>query len=247
MVGLSEIEKRLDRVGGLGVRNMVAASRRASGDVGAGVGEYGEQVARLVTLAVAIGRRPVVPEIECGAPWVGSDAKAFLRVKDRERVVLGTRCLAHGALVGDSEGVREASELDLGDTQKIAPGFLSCCASVNFACDEGVIWQVDLDSDPRLGGMRDDVEVLEVGRLPRTKGGGIDANASAAMFEHNKRKLLIFDVADAREPGVLPAVDNLTQEMRERVELFFKTCDRLDCRAPKRPFPRDVDPCRAPR
>ncbi len=41
----------MDRVGGLGVRNMVAASRRASGDVGAGVGEYGEQVARLVTLA----------------------------------------------------------------------------------------------------------------------------------------------------------------------------------------------------
>lgn len=161
---------------------------------------------------------------------------------------MGTRCLAHGALVGDSEGVREASELDLGDTQKIAPGFLSCCASVNFACDEGVIWQVDLDSDPRLGGMRDDVEVLEVGRLPRTKGGGIDANATAAMFENNaQKKLLIVDVANANSPGVLPTVDNLSEEMRERVDLFFKTCDHLDCRPPKRPFPRDVDPCRAPR
>ncbi len=75
-----------------------------------------------------------------------------------------------------------------------------------------------------------------------------NANATAAMFENNaQKKLLIVDVANANSPGVLPTVDNLSEEMRERVDLFFKTCDHLDCRPPKRPFPRDVDPCRAPR
>ena len=243
VLGLREIEKGLDEGGVLGVRGLKAASSRAVSDVGDGVKNYGAQVARLVQLAVALGKRPAVPEIDCSAPWVGRSDTAFLSVKDRERVVLGTQCLADGALVGGWDYKMDDSI----DGDSIKPGHVQCCATVNFACDEGVIWQVDLDNDPRFQGLRESVEVVDVAQLPTLKyTGEVDVNASAAFLK-NKPKLIILDLQSAN--GEVPEVDinTVSDDQREQIDLVFNTCDRLDCRPPKRPFPHDVDPCRVPR
>ena len=133
------------------------------------------------------------------------------------------------------------------DGDSIKPGHVQCCATVNFACDEGVIWQVDLDNDPRFQGLRESVEVVDVAQLPTLKyTGEVDVNASAAFLK-NKPKLIILDLQSAN--GEVPEVDinTVSDDQREQIDLVFNTCDRLDCRPPKRPFPHDVDPCRVPR
>jgi len=127
---------------------------------------------------------------------------------------------------------------------------VSCCATVNFACDEGVVWQVDLDRDPRYARWRERKKVVDVSDLPRVAGepSVVDVAATSSFFAAaglDDAPLLVLDLAGSN--GVVPSVGNVSPEMAETVNLFFYACDRLDCRPPRRPFPTDVDPCRVPR
>ena len=59
------------------------------------VAAYGAAVAALVELAVAAGRRPVIPAMNCGVPWISRAPPmfgAFLGIRDRARVLVGARC-----------------------------------------------------------------------------------------------------------------------------------------------------------
>ena len=167
------VQSRLDRKGGLGATRLRAATGATTADPAVGAAAYGEAIARLVTLAVALGRRPAIPEIACDSPWIAKEPGAFLGIKDREHVVVGARCDARGPLVAlqaeknedaittGSEGLRDPN---------FAEGSVSCCATVNFACDEGVVWQVDLDRDPRYAHWRERKKVVDVSDVPRVAG-----------------------------------------------------------------------------
>lgn len=50
-----------------------------------------------------------------------------------------------------------------------------------------------------------------------------------------------------RRRGELPATGRLTEARRTRVEAFFRACERVDCRPPRRPFPHDFSQRAAPR
>ena len=93
------VQSRLDRKGGLGATRRCAATGATTADPAGGAAAYGEAIARLVTLAVALGRRPAIPEIACDSPWIAREPGAFLGIKDREHVVVGARCDARGPLV----------------------------------------------------------------------------------------------------------------------------------------------------
>lgn len=247
------VQSRLDRKGGLGATRLRAATGATTADPAVGAAAYGEAIARLVTLAVALGRRPAIPEIACDSPWIAREPGAFLGIKDREHVVVGARCDARGPLVAlqaeknedaittGSEGLRDPN---------FAEGSVSCCATVNFACDEGVVWQVDLDRDPRYAHWRERKKVVDVSDVPRVAGepSVVDVAATSSFFAAaglDDAPLLVLDLAGS--DGVVPDVGNVSPEVAETVNLFFYACDRLDCRPPRRPFPTDVDPCRVPR
>ena len=234
-------------------RRAPRAAAGADGGPGCRRGSDGEAIARLVTLAVALGRRPAIPEIACDSPWIAREPGAFLGIKDREHVVVGARCDARGPLVAlqaeknedaittGSEGLRDPN---------FAEGSVSCCATVNFACDEGVVWQVDLDRDPRYAHWRERKKVVDVSDVPRVAGepSVVDVAATSSFFAAaglDDAPLLVLDLAGS--DGVVPDVGNVSPEVAETVNLFFYACDRLDCRPPRRPFPTDVDPCRVPR
>jgi len=257
---LAAVQSRLDRKGGLGATRLRAATGATTADPAVGAAAYGEAIARLVTLAVALGRRPAIPEIACDSPWIAREPGAFLGIKDREHVVVGARCDARGPLValqteegedasGGSGGGEGSGGEGLGEGFRES-GFVSCCATVNFACDEGVVWQVDLDRDPRYARWRERKKVVDVSDLPRVAGepSVVDVAATSSFFAAaglDDAPLLVLDLAGSN--GVVPSVGNVSPEMAETVNLFFYACDRLDCRPPRRPFPTDVDPCRVPR
>ena len=250
---LASVQSRLDEKGGLGATRLRAATAATTADPAAGAAAYGEAIARLVSLAVALGRRPAIPEIACDSPWIAREPGAFLGIKDRERVVVGALCDARGPLVAlqaeknedaittGSEGLRDPN---------FAEGSVSCCATVNFACDEGVVWQVDLDRDPRYAHWRERKKVVDVSDVPRVAGepSVVDVAATSSFFAAaglDDAPLPVLDLAGS--DGVVPDVGNVSPEVAETVNLFFYACDRLDCRPPRRPFPTDVDPCRVPR
>lgn len=256
---LAAVQSRLDQKGGLGATRLRAATGATTADPAVGAAAYGEAIARLVTLAVALGRRPAIPEIACDSPWIAREPGAFLGIKDREHVVVGARCDARGPLVAlqteegeDASGGSGGGEGSGGEGlgEGFPEGFVSCCATVNFACDEGVVWQVDLDRDPRYARWRERKKVVDVSDLPRVAGepSVVDVAATSSFFAAaglDDAPLLVLDLAGSN--GVVPSVGNVSPEMAETVNLFFYACDRLDCRPPRRPFPTDVDPCRVPR
>ena len=258
---LAAVQSRLDRKGGLGATRLRAATGATTADPAVGAAAYGEAIARLVTLAVALGRRPAIPEIACDSPWIAREPGAFLGIEDREHVVVGARCDARGPLVAlqteeapssDASGGSGGGEGSGGEGlgEGFPEGFVSCCATVNFACDEGVVWQVDLDRDPRYARWRERKKVVDVSDLPRVAGepSVVDVAATSSFFAAaglDDAPLLVLDLAGSN--GVVPSVGNVSPEMAETVNLFFYACDRLDCRPPRRPFPTDVDPCRVPR
>jgi hypothetical protein len=121
---------------------------------------------------------------------------------------------------------------------------------VNFACDEGVVWQVDLDRDPRFKRWREGVRSVDVSALPRVANEPdvVDVVAASTFLSDSgldDAPLLVLDLE--RSDGIVPNVGNVSPETAETVNAFFYACDRLDCRPPRRPFPTDVDPCRVPR
>jgi hypothetical protein len=247
---LAATQARLDRKGALGATGMRAATAATTTDPAAGAAAYGEAVARLVSLAVALGRRPAIPEIACDSPWINKAPGAFLGIMDRERVVVGARCDASGALVAKEETKKNASGPFGSDGSPIAQGSVSCCATVNFACDEGVVWQVDLDRDPRFKRWREGVRSVDVSALPRVANEPdvVDVVAASTFLSDSgldDAPLLVLDLE--RSDGIVPNVGNVSPETAETVNAFFYACDRLDCRPPRRPFPTDVDPCRVPR
>jgi hypothetical protein len=248
---LAATQSKLDRKGALGVKRLRAATAATTTDPAAGAAAYGEAVARLVSLAVALGRRPAIPEIACDSPWIKKEPGAFLGIMDRERVVVGARCDASGALVAEEETKKNASGPFGGkDGSPIAQGSVSCCATVNFACDEGVVWQVDLDNDPRFKRWREGVRSVDVSALPRVANEPdvVDVVAASTFLSDSgldDAPLLVLDLE--RSDGIVPNVGNVSPETAETVNAFFYACDRLDCRPPRRPFPTDVDPCRVPR
>ena len=95
-------------------------------DAGRAVEAYGVAVARIVELAVAAGRRPVIPALDCSAPWIERHAHSFLGVSDRHHVIVSAHCDADSAAGGgggsggggggsDGDGESTAGGGDSGD------------------------------------------------------------------------------------------------------------------------------------
>jgi hypothetical protein len=62
-------------------------------------------VARIVELAVAAGRRPVIPALNCSAPWIERHGQgSFLGVSDRHHVIVSAQCDADSAAGGGGGG-----------------------------------------------------------------------------------------------------------------------------------------------
>lgn len=254
---------RLDGV--LAVRGLAAVGRRED-DPAAAQEAYGLAIARIVELAVAAGRRPAIPALDCAAPWIARGSEfSFLGVRDREKVIVGAKCDADSA-AGGGGGYPDRAPAR-GD-----PGLGPCCASVNLGCDEtAFVLQVDLDRDPRLQSAQDDVAYARWDSLPMTKDptSGEDVFDGEALEAATKGPALLIVEMDEeggregdedegegagagggrggrRRRGELPATGRLTAAQRTRVEAFFRACGRVDCRPPRRPFPHDFSQCAAP-
>jgi hypothetical protein len=74
--GLTDIERQLDAGGALAVKGLRVGSMYS--DPATAVAAYGLAVARVVELAVAAGRRPVIPALDCTAPWIERNDNSFL-------------------------------------------------------------------------------------------------------------------------------------------------------------------------
>jgi hypothetical protein len=227
------------------------------------VAAYGAAVAALVELAVAAGRRPVIPAMNCEVPWISRAPPmfgAFLGIRDRARVLVGARCDARSPAGGGGTlpaGTRTGSgsgPSSAGAEPLAPPSAVPCCHSVNFACDEtAYVLQVDLDRDPRWASARLDVRVVAWDELPTiaARGGGEAFDGAALEAAARGANVLVVDLDPEKTPGARrrdapPRVENLTPDQKRRVDAVFAACERADCRAPRRPFPSDEEPCRVP-
>ena len=168
---LHGLQTELDRGGALAVAGLRAGVDSA--DATEATSLYGAAVANVVRLALAAGRRPVIPALDCASRWItrGGDG-TFLGVRDRLHVVVSGRCDADSAAGGGGPHPPP------GGVVFQRPGFGACCQSVQFDCNEGVIPQVDLDRDPRFESLQDDVAYVKVDEL---LGSGVDEDGLPAV------------------------------------------------------------------
>ena len=171
---LAAVQSRLDRNPG----SADAPARGDGGDDGGPASRaaaYGEAVDRAAGhQGSRWGGMPAIPEIACDSPWIAKEPGAFLGIKDREHVVVGARARATRDDRSSRAARRRRTKTRDGSedfaTLTRAEGSVSCCATVNFACDEGVVWQVDLDRDPRYAHWRERKKVVDVSDVPRVAG-----------------------------------------------------------------------------
>ena len=257
--GLGALERELDGGGALAVSGLTVASVRS--DPATAVQAYGLAVARIVELAVAAGRRPVIPAIDCAAPWIERHPNAFLGVRDRQHVIVSSRCDADSAAAsvlgggggdGGGGGGGEGGKEGLG----------TCCSSVNFDCNEGVILQIDMDRDPRYAHLHQDVAYVKLHTLLGGAGaahGKVDGATLQAALKGPA--LVTIELGGEWEGtgdgaagpggaaaggGEVPEVTNLTPQQRDRIDALFRGCEGLNCIPPRKPWPDHKEPCRRP-
>jgi hypothetical protein len=118
---------------------------------------YAALASRLVRLALAANRLPVLPQVPCDGSWwprddrgSGGDGATWGGVRDRERL-LPARCA-----LGDWSWRNAGEEADVADAD--AP---RCCYSVAFACDAHVAYASDVDAvlSTQDGGAAAEVDV----------------------------------------------------------------------------------------
>lgn len=243
---LHRLQTELDRGGALAV-----AGLRAGVDVDDAMEAtslYGAAVANVVRLALAAGRRPVIPALDCSARWITRGGPGvFLGVRDRLHVVVSGRCDADSAAGGG--GPHPAP----GGVVFEEPGFGACCQSVQFDCNEGVIPQVDLDRDPRFEALQDDVAYVKVDEL---LGSGVDEDGRPAVdgagLEEKLKgpSLVVVELGDsARGYGDgqhVPGLRAPDAKQAERVLEFFRTCQNMNCVTPRTVWPNENSFCDDP-
>ena len=245
--GLSELERELDVNGALAVKGLRVGSMYS--DPTKGVEAYGLAVARIVQLATAAGRRPVIPALDCAAPWIEKKSNTFVGVLDREHVIVSAWCDADSAAGGGGGGGG-------GDGDKKKGGLGTCCASVNFDCNEGIILQIDLDRDPRYQSLHDDVAYVKVEKLLGVVGDNnddkkVDASNLEELLKGPRLVIIELDGGGDGDGGWggelgVPEVEKLTQTQRDRIDTLFRGCERLNCVPPNKPWPSHREPCRRP-
>lgn len=240
--GLTSLERELNAGGALAVSGLRVDAMHDDPEKGAEA--YALALARIVELAVAAGRRPVIPALNCHAPWIQKDQGSFLGVRDRQIAIVSARCDADSAGGGGGPPL----PVNMAGAEK-ASGLGACCASVNFDCNEGVILQVDLDRDPRYSSLHDDVAYVKVEKLLSEPGASGTVDGATLEERLKGPRLMVVELGKdggwGGEWGV-PLVTKLTSHQRERIDRMFRGCENLNCIPPRKPWPHHNEPCRMP-
>lgn len=243
---LHGLQTELDRGGALAVHGLKAGNSLENTLEATGV--YGAAVANVVRLALAAGRRPVVPALDCTSKWMKRGPPGtFLGVKDRMHVVVSGTCDADSAAGGG--GPHPAP----GGVKFREPGYGACCQSVQFDCNEGVIPQIDLDRDPRFEYLQDDVAYVKVDEL---LGGGKDEDGFPGVDGAGLQEklagpaLLVVELGEStkgfQDGQHVPGLIAPDSKQSERIYTFFKTCRNMNCVTPRTVWPNEDSFCDDP-
>ena len=215
---LQKVEEKLGSKGVLGFIGLKTTVSNAK----AGVEQHGLSVARVVEIATASGRRPISPTVPCDAPWIEKvQGAAQNNIMMRHQIVVSTLC------------GKNRNEL--------------CCQSLNFDCDEGVMLEVKFWNDPRYQRFRDDITVIDAKKLLSNAN---DEKFDLSTIEQQidsiagKTKTVFIDISHLSDTSFVPSHFNEQVNFVQERDEIFRTCDRLDCRPPNKPYPSEHEPCR---
>ncbi len=240
-LGLTSLERRLEETGLFAVSGL--RTEMMFSDPNRGIAAYGLALSRLIELAVAAGRRPVVPALDCSSPWITRNSNSFLGVMDRLHVIVSTQCNVASVA---TEGERIVTSDISGENGSLG----ACCASVDFDCEEGIILQVDMDRDPRWASFREDTAFIKVDELVSAEG-KVNATKLKERLHGPKIMTLILGGEDEEGWGArrgIPELDRetLTEHQKAAIGEMFSQCGNLNCVPPRRPWPDHQEPCRQP-